>query len=116
MDYKSRKELFVSNLQGTSVLEICALTSVAPVRFFSCSSLTLEKFTTISSGGNYDVRNLAISIEVAVLECVGVLMRCITDDTCMYALLFVTYDTVRGHDRYVDMFYFPQEDPKRNEK
>ena len=39
MDYKTQKELFVSNLQGTTAFEICVLTSVAPVRseyyFFS---------------------------------------------------------------------------------
>ena len=32
MDYKTKKELFVSNLQGTTAFEICVLTSVAPVR------------------------------------------------------------------------------------
>lgn len=40
-DYKSRKEAFVSNLSGGSILEINTVTLVAPVSFeFFCASFT----------------------------------------------------------------------------
>lgn len=47
-DYKSRKEAFVSNLSGGSILEINAVTLVAPVSFgISCTSLSLIQCTNL---------------------------------------------------------------------
>ena len=100
MDYKTKKELFVSNLQGTTAFEICVLTSVAPVRTtLFLFEFSLKRQKTIERSGRmmmYGVLQSRLKMEYSsVFEflCGG------ADDTCLYALLFFVYDSVRAYRR-----------------